>query len=260
MGAERSPFPLPADVRKRVIEPARERRELVEPSVEIEPNRAWPADRRERPGAGDPDRERRGSGRGPCDRGRDIGDPRLRCRTKEPEGDVKPFEADPAHAAPFGLRGPDGLDEVLDRGARLLAEWDGHEESRLLVQAWRSAPPSRSVVHVARSSVRTRRARSASRHPTTSVSLSSRSLYVLKKCSISTSRWGRTWASSSTWAWCGSPTATHRTLKSSPLSSRISRPPIGRAHTRQPGNVGSSIKSRASVWSPSPARVSVMKP
>ena len=61
-------------------------------------------------------------------------------------------------------------------------------------------------------------------------------------------------------AWFGSPIATHSTLKSKPISSRISSPPIGRPQTRHPVKVGSSMMSSASVWSPSSARVPLMNP
>ena len=43
-------------------------------------------------------------------------------------------------------------------------------------------------------------------------------------------------------------------------SARAQRPPMGRAQTWQPVNVGVSMISRASVWSPSPARVPSMNP
>ncbi len=52
----------------------------------------------------------------------------------------------------------------------------------------------------------------------------------------------------------------HRILSSPPASSRMWNMPIGRARTRQPGQVGSSRSTSASSGSPSSPRLSSMYP
>ena len=89
---------------------------------------------------------------------------------------MKAVEPDPANAATFWLGRPDPVDEVGDGRACRLAEWNRNEEPRILAQPEPLALAACSAVHVDRSSVNTRRARSASRQPTTSVSFASSSL------------------------------------------------------------------------------------
>ena len=258
VGAERPALGRPADGPRRSA--AGEIAERVAAALHVQPDHPRPARRWDRAGAADHDLDRRRPPRPPRPRQR-LRHPLVRCRAEEAERDVEPVEADPADLG----RGPSSSSRIRATtsaaAARRLGQRHRDEQARSAPTVARSGGRPAAGVRRAWSGPSEHLERPVALPPADDVdALSSSSLYVWKKCSISTRRWGRTCSRRSTWAWWGSPTATHRTLKSKPFSSRISRPPIGRAQTRQPGNVGSSISRSASVWSPSPARVSMTKP
>ena len=159
-----------------------------------------------------------------------------RRRSEEAQRQVQPVDADPAdprravaHARPAPARsarrpapgrppGPGTAKNrrsdagLVDRRHPAPAAATASALARSVIARSLIVPADCSRSHAARSWRRISSARAASRQPMTSTVLSSSSLYVLKKCSISTSRCGRICSSRSMWAWFGSPSATHRTL------------------------------------------------
>src|SRR5665811_2246672 len=233
VGGER-PLPRrPATLGKLRRESIRERRQASCALADLEEYSPGPRRRRKGAGARKARLERRRIPRRPVHGGLERRDRGRRRRTEEPECEVQVRRADPAQPRGRrrgGIRVATAVGWCAEIGhqashslARIVAERDGDEEAPLAGReradpAFGTAPGHRacSRPHVARSSRSTSSARSRSRQPTTSVSFFSRSLYVWKKCSISTSRCGRTCCRRLMCAWCGPPSATHRTLKSKP--------------------------------------------
>ena len=177
MGPERPALSLPARIHEAVVEPTGQPGESVGAVGDAEPQGPRTIGRWEGSRAGDPDPHPAARGGGGADRSDDVRQASLGRRTEEAERDVDPLEPHPANAATLRLGRADGLDQRLDPASRRLVEGDCDEESRRFGQRW-TAPStaSRSRRQFDRSATRTSRARSASRQPSTSVSLASRSL------------------------------------------------------------------------------------
>ena len=208
-----------------------------------------------------------GRPRARLDRSSSVGPRKRRVRWRPSSRTQRTSRPPPRHAE----RAPTAARRAPRRRVdRRLGQGHGHEEppagqvragpaSRLgepVIATGRSCPVSRS--QVARSARRTSSARSRSRQPRILTVLSSSALYVCEEVLDLDQPVRPDLVERARCAAGGRRrSATHRTLKSKPFSSRISSPPIGRAQTWQPVNVGSSMIRRASVWSPSPARVSL---
>jgi hypothetical protein len=166
-------------------------------------------------GRGDPDREHASRpaaepgwrvdpyvDRGVCrrdslDRPADEGDPIARHDAEESKRQVKRVRRRPAQTASFAAA--QGLGPRLDLEAGGDRDRQRDEQActaRCGPVAWTALRgpmcAAQRASNRARSSTRTRRASCSSRQPTTSTVLSSSSLYVAKKFSISSSRCGRT--------------------------------------------------------------------
>ena len=193
MRSERPTVEIPARCPKGAVERGRQPSCGRGAVLDGEPQRPGTPGRGKGSGPRDPDREGRLRPGGGLDGRHDGRDPLICGRPEEAEGQVQPIQTNPADASTLGFARPNGLDDLFHGRPCSLVERERDEESRIRDQPrGTGSAPWASDRHVARSSTRTLRAASASRQPTTSVSFASSSLYVLKKCSISTRRCGRT--------------------------------------------------------------------
>ena len=187
----------PAGRAQLAVDGRSECRQLARAVRHAEPQRPRPVRVRECAAAVDPDLEGVVAVRRALDRIGDRLDACFRRRPEEAQRQVEAVHADPADVALVRCHlravGADPLHDPGHRAERRLVQRHRHEQAA--VRHPLRAPTSRS--HITRSARRISSARAWSRQPSTSTVLSSSTLYVSKKCWISTRRCGRTCSSRS---------------------------------------------------------------